>query len=160
MNRLRVLLLTILISMLASHLSGQAYGRPQTDVYIQPVVCNDGTISVYMARAYLSVWFGRHSWLIQGWYEVKQGTCTNIGSDSNPETHYSSTRDIFGVGEDAVSLLAFAFTDAQNVAKDPNAQRIEVEDAMGFTLKKNGIELPDSFYTVLSNFKPKFPPKQ
>jgi hypothetical protein len=31
---------------------------------------------------------------------------------------------------------------------------------MAFTLHKNGIEVPDSFYTVLSNFKPKFPPQK
>jgi hypothetical protein len=49
--------------------------------------------------------------------------------------------------------------DAQNIAKDPNAQRVEVEDAMFATLQKNGIELPDSFFTVLSNFHPKYPPK-
>jgi len=29
-----------------------------------------------------------------------------------------------------------------------------------FTLHKNGIELPDSFYTVASNFHPKLPPKK
>jgi hypothetical protein len=26
-------------------------------------------------------------------------------------------------------------------------------------LQKNGIELPDSFFTVASGFKPKFPPQ-
>jgi hypothetical protein len=36
---------------------------------------------------------------------------------------------------------------------------LEVEDAMAVTLKKNGIELPDSFFTVASNFQPKLPPK-
>jgi hypothetical protein len=45
----------------------------------------------------------------------------------------------------------------QKVEKDINAQRVWVEHALAVTLKKNGIELPDSFFTVLSNFKPKYP---
>ena len=49
--------------------------------------------------------------------------------------------------------------DAKNVLKNPNSPRIEVEDAMAVTLQKNHIDLPDSFYTVLSNFRPKLPPK-
>jgi len=64
-----------------------------------------------------------------------------------------------GVVEFTSNLARARLADAQNVAKDTNAQRIEVEDAMAVTLHKNGIEVPDSFYTVLSNFKPKFPPK-
>jgi hypothetical protein len=47
--------------------------------------------------------------------------------------------------------------DAQKVEKDINAQRVWVEHALAVTLEKNGIELPDSFFTVLSNFKPKYP---
>jgi hypothetical protein len=47
--------------------------------------------------------------------------------------------------------------DAESHARDHNAQRVEVEDAMAATLKKNGIELPDSFFNVASNFKPKLP---
>ena len=31
---------------------------------------------------------------------------------------------------------------------------------MAVTLKKNGIELPDSFYTVQRNFPPKLPPQK
>jgi len=48
--------------------------------------------------------------------------------------------------------------DAKRHLKDPNAPRLEVEDALAVTLKKNGIELPDSFFTVGSDFKPKYPP--
>jgi hypothetical protein len=48
--------------------------------------------------------------------------------------------------------------DAKRVLSDPNAPRLEVEDAMAVTLRKNRIDLPDSFYTVASNFLPKFPP--
>jgi hypothetical protein len=49
--------------------------------------------------------------------------------------------------------------DAKRVLSDPNADRLEVEDAMAVTLQKNHVELPDSFYTVLNNFRPKLPPK-
>ena len=50
--------------------------------------------------------------------------------------------------------------DAKNVLKNPNSPRIEVEDAMAVTLQKNHIDLPDSFYTVASNFHPRLPPQQ
>jgi hypothetical protein len=49
--------------------------------------------------------------------------------------------------------------DAQRAAKDPNARRLEVEDAMAVTLKKNGIMLPQQFFTVASNFTPKHGPQ-
>ena len=45
--------------------------------------------------------------------------------------------------------------DARRLEKDPNARRLEVEDAMIVTMRKNGIELPSSFLTIASNFKPK-----
>jgi hypothetical protein len=64
-----------------------------------------------------------------------------------------------GMGEFQRNLARAGVTDAKNVAKDPNAQRLEVEDAMAVTLKKNGIDLPQSFFTVNSNFHPKLPPK-
>jgi hypothetical protein len=65
-----------------------------------------------------------------------------------------------GMQEFENNLALARVTDAKNVIKDPNAQRLEVEDVMAATLeKKNGIELPDSFFTVGSNFKPKFPTK-
>ena len=50
--------------------------------------------------------------------------------------------------------------DIRRLQKDPRAERLEVEDAMAATLHKNGIELPDSFFTVASGFRPKLPPKQ
>ena len=49
--------------------------------------------------------------------------------------------------------------DADRVLRDPNARRLEVEDAMIVTMRKNGIELPPSFLTVASGFKPKLPPQ-
>ena len=50
--------------------------------------------------------------------------------------------------------------DVKRVEKDPNARRLEVEDAMIVTLRKNGIELPPSFLTVNSGFKPKHSPEK
>jgi hypothetical protein len=48
--------------------------------------------------------------------------------------------------------------DAQRHLNDPSARRLEVEDAMVVTLKKNGMALPDGFFSIGSNFKPKYPP--
>ena len=42
---------------------------------------------------------------------------------------------------------------------NPSARRLEVEDAMFVTLKKNGIVLPESFMYVGDKFHPKFPSK-
>lgn len=142
MNRLRILLLTTLILLPASRLPGQAYGRPQTDVYIRPVVCNDGAIPVSVARAYMSMWFGRQPWVIQGWYVVKPGTCENIGPDSNPEMHYSTTKNIFGVGDDAVSLLAFAFTDSKGVF---GAAKVPVGGAYEASNQQFCVNITDAF---------------
>ena len=64
-----------------------------------------------------------------------------------------------GMVEFQLNLARAGVTDAKNVARDPQAQRLEVEDAMAVTLKKNGIDLPQSFFTVNSNFRPKLPPK-
>ena len=47
--------------------------------------------------------------------------------------------------------------DVRRLEKDANARRLEVEDAMIVTLRKNGIELPPNFLTVASGFKPKLP---
>jgi hypothetical protein len=63
-----------------------------------------------------------------------------------------------GMVEFQLNLARARVTDTKNVAKDPHAQRLEVEDAMAVTLKKNGIQLPDSFFTVARNFQPKLPP--
>jgi len=74
-------------------------------------------------------------------------------------THLGNDQASVGLVEFNRNLARARVIDAQNIAKDPNAQRVEVEDAMFATLQKNGIELPDSFFTVLSNFHPKYPPK-
>jgi hypothetical protein len=64
-----------------------------------------------------------------------------------------------GMVEFERNLALARAADADRVLKDPNARRLEVEDAMAVTLKKNGIVLPQSFFTVNSNFHPKLPPK-
>jgi hypothetical protein len=66
-----------------------------------------------------------------------------------------------GMSQFMVTLAVLRVKDAEIGAKDPNTQRIEVEDAMAMTLQENGnhIDLPDSFFTVASNFKPKLPPQ-
>jgi hypothetical protein len=65
-----------------------------------------------------------------------------------------------GLEEFETNLAQARIFDAEAYAKDHTAQRVEVEDAMAITLKKNKIDLPDSFFTVASGFKPKNPPKQ
>ncbi len=65
-----------------------------------------------------------------------------------------------GLEEFETNLAQARIFDAETYAKDHNAQRVEVEDAMAIALKKNKIDLPDSFFTVNSNFHPKVPPKK
>ena len=74
------------------------------------------------------------------------------------EIHHGDTMSL-GMIEFEDNLARARVTDAKNVTKDPNAQRLEVEDAMAVTLQKNHIELPDSFFTVAKDFKPKHPPQ-
>jgi hypothetical protein len=86
--------------------------------------------------------------------------------DLADKVHILFTRTI--AGDDApVGLVEFErnlararLADLRNLEKDPRAPRLEVEDAMFVTLKKNGIELPNAFFTVASGFRPKLPPKQ
>ena len=57
------------------------------------------------------------------------------------------------------NLALLRVDDVENRKKHPNDPGIEVEDALAVTLENNQTELPDSFYTVAKNFKPKFQPK-
>jgi hypothetical protein len=52
-----------------------------------------------------------------------------------------------------------AITRADN-ADHPQDQPSEVEDVIIITLENNQIALPDSFYDVNKNFRPKLPPKK
>jgi len=67
--------------------------------------------------------------------------------------------DVIGMVEFETNLALARVNDAKHAAEHPNDPRLEVEDAMFVTLQENHIDLPDSFYTVASNFKPKSPPK-
>jgi hypothetical protein len=64
-----------------------------------------------------------------------------------------------GMTEFERNLALARVSDAKRAQGDPNARRLEVEDALFVTLKKNGIELPDSFFAANSNFRPKLPMK-
>ena len=65
-----------------------------------------------------------------------------------------------GTVEFESNLARARLADVRRLQKDPRAERLEVEDAMAATLHKNDIELPDTFFTVASSFRPKLPPKQ
>jgi hypothetical protein len=64
-----------------------------------------------------------------------------------------------GMIEFSRNLDRVRLDDAKNAAAHPNELRLEVEDAMFLTLQKNGINLPDSFFTVNKNFEPQYPPQ-
>jgi hypothetical protein len=64
-----------------------------------------------------------------------------------------------GMVEFEKNLARVRADDAQNALEHPNDPRSEVEDAMAITLEKNHIDLPDSFFTVNKDFKPKLPPQ-
>jgi hypothetical protein len=65
-----------------------------------------------------------------------------------------------GMSDFMLALAKARLADAQRAEKDPNARRVSVEDAMAVMLKKlHGIELPQSFFTVNKNFKPKHAPE-
>ena len=49
--------------------------------------------------------------------------------------------------------------DVKRAIEQPDASRLEVEDAMEELLKKDGITLPDSFYTVNRDFRARLPVK-
>jgi len=60
-----------------------------------------------------------------------------------------------GMTEFYLNLAILRVSDTENAQKNPKDPRVEVEDAKALTLQKNHIELPDSFYTIASNFEPK-----
>lgn len=67
--------------------------------------------------------------------------------------------DVIGMVEFETNLALVRLDDAKNAEKHPNDPRSEVEDVMAITLEKNHIPLPDSFFTVMKDFKPKHPPQ-
>ena len=75
-------------------------------------------------------------------------------------TKNAGDADTIGMVEFERNLARARLADAKRAESDANAPRLEVEDALAVTLKRNGIELPKSFYSVNANFRPKLPPKQ
>jgi hypothetical protein len=73
-------------------------------------------------------------------------------------TNPSDSNTSIGMNDFMLILAKVRLVDAQRVLQDPNARRAEVEDAMAVMLKKHGIDLPQSFFTVNNGFKPKLPP--
>jgi hypothetical protein len=67
---------------------------------------------------------------------------------------------VIGMVEFERNLALLRLDDAKDHEKKPNDPRLEVEDVVILTLHKNNIELPDSFYDVNKNFRPKLPPKK
>ena len=64
-----------------------------------------------------------------------------------------------GMTEFERNLALLRLDDARVHEKNPKEPWLEVEDVMFSTLQKNHIDLPDNFFTVNNNFKPKFPPQ-
>jgi hypothetical protein len=58
------------------------------------------------------------------------------------------------------NLARARVADVKKHAENPNLRRLEVEDALFVTLKKAGVILPQSFYDVGKDFKPKHPLQQ
>jgi hypothetical protein len=99
--------------------------------------------------------------LVQGAEQVLRDECrADLAAQVD---HLFTTTDpgdahTIGSVEFELNLAILRVADAENAQKNPNDPRVEVEDAMALTLKKNHIELPDSFFTVNKDFKPKHTP--
>ena len=65
-----------------------------------------------------------------------------------------------GMADFSVTLAEARTSDKNRIAKNPVARRLEVEDVIYLMMKNKGIILPPAFFTVASNFHPKFLPKQ
>ena len=67
--------------------------------------------------------------------------------------------DVIGMVEFERNLALARVADAQRAETDPNAHRLEVEDAMIVTLQKNHIPMSKTFVTAFrainSNFQPR-----
>jgi hypothetical protein len=101
--------------------------------------------------------------------ELVQGAEKVLTAEGKPDlaaqvSHLFTTNDpgdqiSIGMTEFMRNLDRARAADIRRIQKNPEARRLEVEDAMIVTMRKNGIELPPSFLTVASNFKPKLPPQ-
>jgi hypothetical protein len=62
-----------------------------------------------------------------------------------------------GLTEFMADLAAARVADANTIAHEPHAQRLQVEHALIAMLKKHGVVLPRTIMTVMNDFRPKFP---
>jgi hypothetical protein len=66
-----------------------------------------------------------------------------------------------GMSDFLITLAKARLADAQRTLQEPNAKRVQVEDAMAVMLKNlHGVILPKSFFTAASGFHPKLPPQR
>jgi hypothetical protein len=74
-------------------------------------------------------------------------------------THLGNDQISVGMTEFSINLVRARLADAERFAKEPSAHRLEVEDAMLVTLKKNNIPLSEDFIrafrAINSGFRPK-----
>jgi hypothetical protein len=82
--------------------------------------------------------------------KVKQLFTTKLGNDA----------DTIGMVEVERNIAILRLDDFKHHEQKPNDPWIEIEDVFSFTMHKNEIELPDAFYDVNKNFRPKLPPKR
>jgi len=75
-------------------------------------------------------------------------------------TKHSGDNATMGMIEFERNLALLRLDDAKDHEKKANDPRLEVEDVVILTLHKNNLELPDSFYDVNKNFRPKLPTKK
>jgi hypothetical protein len=80
---------------------------------------------------------------------------SHLFTTNAPGAHIS-----IGMAEFMRNLARLRVADAENAQKHFTDPRVEVEDAMFVTLQKNYIDLPDSFFTVAKDFKPKHAPEK
>ena len=71
-------------------------------------------------------------------------------------TKLGNDKDTLGMVEFERSLAIIRLHDAQHPEETPS----EVEDVLAIMLENNHIEMPDTFYDVNKNFRPKLPPKK
>jgi len=111
----------MLILLSTSPLHGQAPSLGQNGSYGDAAVCNDGTIPFYVVRAARGakdMFGGSDEWIVEGWFAIDPGKCTEIG----PGVRYFGGGSL---GEDSVALYAFAFSDSKGVFKGIKVQGAE-----------------------------------
>jgi hypothetical protein len=63
-----------------------------------------------------------------------------------------------GMADFSVTMAEARASDKIRIAKNPDARRLEVEDAFYLMMKNRRIILPPAFFAVGNGFRPKYPP--